>query len=54
MINDKFEKLFEKRREPEKIKETEQMVLPIQSLTEEVMIKLAKELKKEYGLVIYV
>ncbi len=54
MINEKFEKLFgKKRREPEKDKIEQfhmDIASSIQSLTEDVMIKLAKELKKEYGL----
>ena len=54
MINEKFEKLFgKKRREPEKDKIEQfhmDIASSIQSLTEEVMIKLARELKKEYGL----
>ena len=53
MINEKFEKLFgKKRREPEKDKIEQfhmDIASSIQSVTEEIMIKLAKELKNEFG-----
>jgi carbamoyltransferase len=54
MTNDKFHKLFgQKPRDPKKEKLTQfhmDIASSIQSVTEEIMIKLAKGIRKEYGI----
>jgi len=54
MTNDKFDNLFgQKRRNPENEKLTQfhmDIAASIQKITEEIMIKLAKSIRKEYGI----
>ncbi len=54
MVNDKFENLFgEKRRNPKNEELTQfhmDIAASIQKVTEEIMIKLAKSIRKEYGI----
>ena len=54
MTNDKFHKLFDQKpRDPKKEKLTQfhmDIASSIQSVTEEIMIKLAKGIRKEYGI----
>ena len=54
MTNDKFDNLFgQKRRNPDKEKLTQfhmDIAASIQKVTEEIIIKLAKSIRKEYGI----
>ena len=57
MTNNEFNSLFgQKRRDPKNEKLTQfhmDLAASIQKVTEEIMIKLAKSIRKEYGIKIY-